>query len=80
MTDIPDHAGPGLRFLLRVPVLGWIARDLLYGARDNIYYFLVILLTMEILLIMAYGLPALALSALALVPIVMGLLIAVTRG
>lgn len=80
MTDTPDRAGPALQLFMRVPVLGWIAKDLFFGASDNIYYFLVILLTIEVVLIMTYGLPALAMSALAMVPIYMGILIAITRG
>ena len=69
-----------LRCLLSLPIIGRIAGDLLYGDKDNIYYFLVILLTIEVVLIMTYGLPALAMSALAMVPICVTLLVILTRG
>ncbi|MDA7426941.1 hypothetical protein PGB28_00620 [Primorskyibacter aestuariivivens] len=69
-----------LRLLLSLPIIGRIASDLLYGDKDNIYYFLVILLTIEVVLIMTWGLPALAMSALAMVPICVTLLVILTRG
>lgn len=80
MTDTPDRASPGLKLFMRIPVIGWITRDLLFGDADNIYYALVILLTLVVLLVMNFGLPALAMSALAIVPVFMGVLIAITRG
>lgn len=82
MSDLtaPQRPSLALRILLSLPIIGRIAGDLLYGDKDNIYYFLVILLTIEVVLIMTYGLPALAMSALALVPLCMILLIWVSRG
>lgn len=80
MTDTVDRPSLGLRLFLSIPLIGTIARDLLYGDADNIYYFLVILLTIEVVLVMTYGLPALAMTALAAVPVYMVILILITRG
>ena len=82
MSDLTAPARPAflLRLLLSLPLIGRIAGDLLYGDKDNIYYFLVILLTIEVLMIRTYGLPALAMSALAMVPICVTLLVVLTRG
>lgn len=82
MSDFtaPKRASFALRFLLSLPIIGRIAGDLLYGDKDNIYYFLVILLTIEVVLIMSYGLPALAMSALAMVPVCVVMLVILTRG
>lgn len=80
MTDTPDQASRPLQLFMRIPVIGWITKDLLFGAEENIYYFLVILLTLVVVLVMNFGLPALAMSALFMVPIYMCLLIAITRG
>lgn len=63
-----------------VPVFGWIARDLKEGGPDTIYYLLVALLTMLVLAVKTWGLVALTMTALAMVPVVMVLLILITVG
>ena len=73
-------AAPSLsRSLYAVPVFGWIARDIARGL-DNIWYALVILLTVLVLAVKTWGLVALALTALAAVPVMFVLLIALTQG
>lgn len=67
------------RGFYHLPVLGWIARDLARDP-DSILYALVILLTVLILAVMTWGLVALTLTAVALVPVIFVLLIAITRG
>ncbi len=62
-----------------IPVLGWIARDI-EKSDENIWYALVIALTLIILAVSTWGVMALALTALALVPIVFVVLIAITLG
>ena len=73
-------ASPGLspslsRSLCAVPVSGWIARG-----PDNIRYALVILLTVFVPAVKTWGLVALALTALAAVPAMFVLLIAIPQG
>ena len=63
-----------------IPVLGWIAHDLIHGTKDNILYFLVILLTLVVLAVKAWGLVALAMIALATVPVIFATLILITLG
>ncbi len=63
-----------------IPVFGWIARDLVHGTRDNIIYFLVILVTLLVLAVKTWGLVALGLTALATVPLIFLTLIALTLG
>jgi hypothetical protein len=73
-------ASPSLsRSPYAVPVFGWIARDIARGP-DNIWYALVILLTVLVLAVKTWGLVALALTALAAVPVMFVLLIALTQG
>jgi len=57
------------RVLFAVPVLGWIARDLLEGDEDNIWYLLGAFVSLWIMAGMAWGLPGIVLPALALVPL-----------
>jgi hypothetical protein len=73
-------AAPGLsRSLYAVPVSGWIARDIARGP-DTIRYALAILLTVLVLAVKTWGFVALALTALAAVPVMFVLLIAITEG
>ena len=60
------------------PIVGQVIRD---GERDpsSIYYLLVIFLTAVVLGIQTFGLPALVLTALALVPVMFVLLVLIAR-
>jgi hypothetical protein len=62
-----------------IPILGWIIRDL-QKDKDHIWYVLVILLTVLVLAIKTWGLVALAMTALAMVPVIFVLLLLITRG
>lgn len=61
-----------------IPVFGWIARDVIEGDADNIWYLAVILATVWIFSILQWGLPALALPAIVLAPICLVLLVLLT--
>ena len=71
---------PRLARYYSIPIFGWIARDLIHGTRDNILYFLVILLTLLVLAVKTWGLVALAMTALATVPVIFTTLILITLG
>jgi hypothetical protein len=43
-TERPERPSRARRAFYAIPVIGWIARDLAEGSRDNIYYLLVALL------------------------------------
>ncbi|MDZ4086827.1 MAG: hypothetical protein U1E69_08490 [Tabrizicola sp.] len=74
-TNPPSAFG---RFARATPVLGRVIRDI---ERDtsSIYYLLVIVLTAVVLAIQTWGLAALVLTALALVPVMFILLILIAR-
>jgi len=69
-----------LRLLLAVPVLGWVLRDVLYGTQDNIYYLLVAFVSLWAMAVMVWGIVALTVVALALVPTMFFFLIMITLG
>lgn len=73
------HTATADNRLHSVPVLGWIARDIAQDP-DSIWYALVILLTVFVLAIKAWGIMALSLAALATVPVIFVLLILITLG
>jgi hypothetical protein len=64
----------------RIPVLGWIAHDLLHKGPENIWYFLVMVLSLLAIATMTWGLPVLGLTALAMVPVMFVVLILLTVG
>ena len=74
-TNLPSAFG---RFARATPIVGQVIRDV---ERDtsSIYYLLVIFLTAVVLGIQTFGLPALVLTALALVPVMFVLLVLIAR-
>lgn len=79
MTPQTRLAPLALRLLHAVPFLGQIARDITKD-KDSIYYALTILLTVVVLAVNTWGLVALTMTALAMVPVIFVLLIAITQG
>jgi hypothetical protein len=76
MTAIPMSA-PG-RFFRAIPVVGRVIREV-EREIDTIYYLLTIFLTAVVLAVLTWGLPALVLTALALVPVMFVLLVILAR-
>jgi hypothetical protein len=71
---------PFARGFYAVPVLGWIARDVATKGDENIWYALVIFLTCVVLAVQTWGVVALSMIALAMVPVMFILLIRITLG
>jgi len=65
--------------LYRVPVLGWIARDIEQD-QANIWYLLVAVLSLLMMAVMTWGLQVMALAALCAVPVMFIILIRITLG
>ena len=81
MTDMTIAAPrPARSWFHHIPVLGWIAYDLAHGPADTIWYALVIVLTLIVLAVKTWGLVALAMIALATVPVIFATLILITLG
>lgn len=64
----PARPGPVLRVLEALPVLGWVVKDIRKDT-DTIFYALVIALTLLVLAVMQWGLAAITITALAMVPV-----------
>ncbi|MBK5933912.1 hypothetical protein C8N32_1129 [Rhodovulum imhoffii] len=69
-----------LRTILATPFIGWILRDLMFGDKNNIWYLLGALACLWAVAILTWGVPALYLPAVAAVPVIMLILILITRG
>ena len=74
----PARLPLALRLLYAIPVIGWIARDISRGV-ENVFYALAIAALALVLAVQTWGLVALTLTALCLVPVMFVLLIAISR-
>ncbi len=74
---VPAPLPLGMRIFYAIPVIGHFARDI---SRDvnNVFYAIVVLVTCVILAIKAWGLAALTVTALALVPIMFVFFVSIT--
>lgn len=68
------------RLFFAVPIIGWIARDLVYGDKDNIWYALALVVSLWAISGLTFGVPGLYVPALALVPIMFFVLLIITWG
>jgi hypothetical protein len=68
------------RLFYRIPVIGWVARDLVYGDEENLWYALGGFVCLWGCLVLIFGLPGLYLPALALVPVMFLVLVLISRG
>lgn len=76
VSEIPTPA----RLFFKVPVIGWVARDLWRDFDGNIWYFLVALISLWAISVATWGLSALYLPAMAAVPAMFVVLILISRG
>lgn len=68
------------RMFFAVPIIGWVAHDLLFGDKNNIWFALIGFVSLWLSSALVFGLPGLYLPALALVPVIFVLLILITKG
>ncbi|MBT9385556.1 hypothetical protein KM176_16920 [Pseudooceanicola sp. CBS1P-1] len=64
----------------KIPVIGWMARDLARDFHGNIYYALIAVLTLLVVAVKIWGLVALGLTAVLLTPVMFVILILLTLG
>lgn len=74
-SSVPSPVG---RIARAIPLVGRVIRDI-EREIDTVYYLLTIVVTAVVLAVQTWGLPALVLSALALVPVMFVLLVILAR-
>ncbi|AMY69933.1 hypothetical protein [Frigidibacter mobilis] len=79
MTDITP-APVARRWYFNIPIFGWIARDLSRDFEGNIWFAIVMLVSLIGIAVLTWGLPALGLIAVASVPLIFVLLFFITLG
>ncbi len=80
LTPIPPATPWPLRLFFATPLIGWIARDVAFRERDNIWYALTILATVWLLAIAQWGLVAIVVPYVCAVPFIMAMLIRLAWG
>ncbi len=68
------------RLFFAIPVIGWVARDLLFGDKNNVWFALIGFVSLWMSSALVFGLPGLYLPALALVPVIFLVLLLITWG
>lgn len=76
-TTLPAPSSLG-RFVRAIPIIGRVIREVEREV-DSVYYLLTIFVTAVVLAVQTWGLPALVLTALALVPVMFILLVILAR-
>ncbi len=66
------------RFFFSIPVLGWVARDLLFGDKNNVWFAIIGFVSLWLSAALVFGLPGLYIPALALVPVMFIVLLCIT--
>jgi len=79
LTPVPPHTPFAARLFYAIPLIGWIARDVVFGDKDNIWYALAILVTIWIFAIMTWGYAAIIIPYLAMVPVCFFFIIVMSR-
>ena len=68
------------RLFFAIPVIGWVAKDLIFGDKNNIWFALIAFVSLWLSAALTFGLPGLYLPALALVPVMFVVLVVITWG
>lgn len=78
MASLPDS--PRKPFVYRLPILGGIAREWAEGDPDFPFLLVLAFVSAVACAVAVWGLPALTLAAVALVPLMFAILVLITRG
>lgn len=68
------------RMFYAIPVIGWIAKDLMFGDKNNVWFALIGFVSLWLSSALVFGLPGLYIPALMLVPVVFVVLFLITKG
>ena len=66
------------RIFFAIPIIGWVAKELLFGDKNNVWFALIGFVSLWLSAALTFGLPGLYLPALALVPVMFTVLIFIT--
>ncbi|MFK7868484.1 MAG: hypothetical protein AB8B58_04515 [Roseobacter sp.] len=78
LSSVPTNLPLWQRFFYAIPVIGWIARDLIFGDKNNFWFALIMFVSLWMISALTFGLPGLYIPAVALVPIIFTILMFIT--
>jgi uncharacterized membrane protein len=68
------------RVLYAIPVIGWMLKDVVHGERDNIYHFLFTMVCLWAISGLVFGLPGVVVPAVVFAPLILLVIVLITRG
>lgn len=66
------------RFFFAIPIIGWVARDLAFGDKNNVWFAIIGFFSLWMCSALTFGLPGLYIPALILVPVMFVVLLCIT--
>ena len=78
VTATPTRLPLWQRLFFALPIIGWVAKDLIFGDKNNIWFALIGFVSLWLSSALIFGLPGLYLPALMLVPIIFVTLLFIT--
>lgn len=68
------------RIFFAIPVIGWVAKDLMFGDKNNVWFAIIGFVSLWLSSALVFGLPGLYIPAVMLVPVIFLVLFAITKG
>ncbi len=78
-TMLPTRAGMARAFW-RFPVIGRIAREVVHGPRENLWYLLAGVACLWLMAVMTWGLVAVVITAVLAAPVLLAMLVLISMG
>ncbi|MCV6587253.1 MAG: hypothetical protein OIF47_17125 [Marinibacterium sp.] len=80
LADTPTRPLRWQRFLFAVPFFGWVARDVTFGTREDLWYAIALFVMLWVLSVVLFGVPGLYIPAVLMVPVMFVILILISQG
>ena len=79
-AEVPPRLPLWQRLFFAIPLVGWVARDVMFGTREDLWYAIALFVLLWVLSVMIFGIPGLYIPALIMVPVMWVVLILISRG
>ena len=78
IADIPRPRPLWQQLLFAIPLLGWVARDVAEDTEGNLWYAVILFVSLWACSALTFGLPGLFVPALIMVPVIFTMLLLIT--
>lgn len=67
------------RIFYAIPVIGWVAKDLMFGDKNNVWFAIIGFISLWLSSALVFGLPGLYIPALMMVPVMFVVLLLISK-